>query len=109
MRAARTPVGLEMPVTLSPIAASAAASDPLAVAVARFPAAFEPLVTVEVVTFCVVVCSSARLHSNIRICYSCKCSSCRTSYIRSAADSEFILLSPEACMTTVWLWVLKRC
>ncbi len=62
MQAARTPVGLEMPFTLSPMAASAAASEPLAVAVARFPAAFvPPLVVVEVVTFWVVLCSSARL------------------------------------------------
>jgi hypothetical protein len=57
-----TPEELEMPCTLSPIAASAAARDPSDTAVARLDAAPEsPVVTVDVVTFSGELCSSCRL------------------------------------------------
>ena len=62
----RTPEELETPVTLSPIAASAAASEPLAVAVASLDVALgSPVVTVDVVTFSGELCSSARLHARM--------------------------------------------
>ena len=70
LRAARTPAEVDIPCTLSPIAASAAASAPFEVAVAKLDAAFGSLfVIVDVVTFSGAVCSSPRLgaHDGTRV------------------------------------------
>ena len=62
----RTPAELETPCTLSPIAASAAASEPSDTAVARLDAALgSPVVTVDVVTFSGALCSSCRLEAGM--------------------------------------------